>query len=246
MGEERPGRETVALIRLHAVVEGQTEEAFVNQILAPELGRAGVFMDAHRITTGRRHGHLSRGGGSKYEQLARDLVLWMKQDDGEESWFTTMIDLYQLPADFPGKSAPAANLTPQGRVEMLEGELCRDIAGRLDHPVAKRLVPYVQLHELEALLFSDPASFAESFPEEGSAFDHLRAIRALFESPEHINEGSKTAPSRRITALLPDYEKTVSGILIAQRIGLAVMRRECRHFGEWIERLLGLGIDGSC
>lgn len=222
------------------MVEGQTEEGFVNEILAPELGHCGVFMDAHRITTGRRRGRVSRGGGRTYEQLARDLLLWMKQDDAEESWFTTMVDFYRLPSDFPGKLGLPANLSAPERVAFLEQELLRDIGSRLDLPVAKRLVPYVQLHEFESLLFSEPASFQEAFPENLEALHVLAAIRASVGSPEEINDGFETAPSKRILAILPGYEKPVSGLLIAQRIGLATMRRECAHFDRWIARLLTL------
>jgi hypothetical protein len=75
VGEEGCWRETLALIRLHFVVEGQTEEAFVNSVLGPELGACNVFADARRIETGRRHGRLFRGGLVKYEHLARDLTL---------------------------------------------------------------------------------------------------------------------------------------------------------------------------
>ena len=104
MGKERRGWETVALIRLHFVVEGQTEEGFVNELLALELALElalhGIVADVHRITTGRRHGRLYRGGLVKYEHMARDLTLWMKQDQGIDSWFTTMVDLYRLPTDF--------------------------------------------------------------------------------------------------------------------------------------------------
>ena len=41
-------------MRLHFVVEGQTEETFVRDLLAPELGAKGIYCDAHRVTTGRR------------------------------------------------------------------------------------------------------------------------------------------------------------------------------------------------
>ena len=79
MGEKRRGREALALIRLHVLAEGQTEEGFVNEILAPELATHDIFADVHCITTGRRHGRLFRGGLTIYEHLARDLTLWMKQ-----------------------------------------------------------------------------------------------------------------------------------------------------------------------
>src|SRR5208283_3738942 len=90
------------MIRLHAVVEGQTEETFVRDVLAPELGVRNVFIDSHRVTTGRRRARVHRGGIVEYHQLKTDLSLWMKQDRHPDAWFTTMIDLYALPSDFPG------------------------------------------------------------------------------------------------------------------------------------------------
>ena len=39
------------MIRLNAVVEGQTEETFVNRILAAELAHRGVYVAVTRVTT---------------------------------------------------------------------------------------------------------------------------------------------------------------------------------------------------
>lgn len=239
MGEERSGREAFALIRLHVLAEGQTEEAFINEVLAPELGANGIFADAHRITTGRRRGRLFRGGLTNYEHLARDLTLWMKQDQNEDSWFTTMIDLYRLPINFPGRATLSPALASYDRVARLEEEFRINIVDRLGNAsVSRRLIPYIQLHEFEALLFSDPSGFLEAFPDGQPAVDQLTAIRGQFESPEEINEQPNGAPSSRILNLLPDYQKPVAGVLIAQRIGLPVIRGECRHFREWLSRLL--------
>jgi hypothetical protein len=72
------------MIRLHAVVEGQTEETFVNAVLAPELGSLNVFMDTHCVTTGGGNSRIYRGGLNKYRHLKRDLTRWMKQDQQPE------------------------------------------------------------------------------------------------------------------------------------------------------------------
>ncbi len=209
------------MIRLHVLAEGQTEETFVNEILAPELGACDVFADTHRITTGRRHGRLYRGGLVVYEHLARDLVLWMKQDQHPESWFTTMIDWHRLPNDFPGQSTIRGEQPALERVANLERELAADIARRLDLlSVGRRLVPYIQMHEFEALLFSDPTAFLEAFPDDLALVEQLKTIRGQFDSPEDINHGDDTSPSKRILAIVPGYQKPVAGLLIARRIGL--------------------------
>lgn len=196
-------------------------------------------MDVHSITTGRKRGRTFRGGWNSYEQLRRDLTLWMKQDRAEDAWFTTMVDLYRLPSDFPGLSESKSIPEPRRRAKFLEERLLADVCAYLNgDPAALRFLPYIQLHEFEALLFSEPDTFALAFPEAGSAVDQLKAIRTQFESPEHIDDGPQTAPSKRIIALLPGYKKTVAGLLIAREIGLAVLRRECSHFDEWVTTLL--------
>jgi hypothetical protein len=233
--------ETVALIRLHVLAEGQTEEAFVRGVLAPVLGAHNVFVDARRIETGRHHGRLFRGGLMDHEHLARDLELWMKQDQNEDSWFSTMVDLYALPINFPGRATLPPALAALDRVTHLESALCQDITERLDGlPVCRRFIPYIQLHEFEALLFSDPAGFIEAFPDRQTAVVQLTAIRAQFSSPEDIDDDPRTAPSKRILQVLPDYQKPVAGLLVAQQIGLEKIRAECRHFDEWLSRLIEL------
>jgi hypothetical protein len=241
VGKECRRRETFTLIRLHVLAEGQTEEGLVNNILAPALGAYNVFADTHRITTGRRHGRISRGGLRNYEHLARDLILWMKEDQNADSWFTTMVDFYGLPNNFPGREAAQRAGSALDEIAHLEDEFGRDIANRLDGlPVSQRFIPYIQLHEFEALLFSDPASFIVAFPNEPKAIAQLTAIRKQFPSPEDIDDGSLTAPSKRILNLLPDYQKPVAGLLIVQQIGLATIRSECRRFDNWLARLTAL------
>jgi hypothetical protein len=122
------------LVRLHAVVEGQTEETFVRDVLAPVLGEESIFVDVHSVTTGRRGKKTYRGGFLRYEHLRRDLTIWMKQDRRQESWFTTMVDLYRLPDDVPGYEDARAISDPLRRAEFLEAKLKAD----LSHP---RFVP---------------------------------------------------------------------------------------------------------
>ena len=101
---------------------------------------------------------------------------------------------------------------------------------------------YVQRHEFEGLLFAD----VDGFRNVGLAIDEaclgrLRRVRQRFPTPEDINDDSTTAPSKRILALLPDYRKRLHGPLIAEDIGVATLRAECRRFGNWMDRLERLG-----
>ncbi len=154
------------MIRLHAVVEGQTEETFVNRILAPEFEAQGVSIDALQITTGRRGLYVYRGGIQSYNQLKNDLFLWMRQDQNPGAWFTTMVDFYALPKDFPGYRDCIARRDALEQVECLEEDLQADVS-------QPRFIPYLQLHEFEALLFSDIAKFEGVFPSEPEAIQKL-------------------------------------------------------------------------
>jgi hypothetical protein len=84
----------------------------------------------------------------------------------------------------------------------------------------------------------NPLKFLDAFPDQGATVDLLRGVRESFPTPEDIDDGQATAPSKRIVDLLPDYTKTVAGILIVKRIGLTVLRDECPHFNEWIEKIV--------
>ena len=151
-------------------------------------------------------------------------------------YFTTMIDLYGLPGDFPGKAGSVRNpQNPRPYCEALEQAFGADIGDA-------RFVPYLQLHEYETLLYSDPDAFTVSFDDCQRAVAGLKEIAAQFGDIERINDSELTAPSKRIIGLLDGYEgmKPTAGPDIAQAIGLDVLRRRCRHFGDWIARLEAL------
>ena len=68
------------------------------------------------------------------------------------------------------------------------------------------------------------------------------AIAEEFPTIEHINDGKKTAPSKRIIDVLPAYEgrKASAGPDIAEWIGMSVLRKKCPHFDAWVNRLENL------
>ncbi len=104
------------------------------------------------------------------------------------------------------------------------------------------IIPYVQLHEFEALLFSDVESFPSVIIEMSeSQVNELRKIRSEFNTPEDIDDGVSTAPGKRIVDVFPQYRKALHGPLIAGSIGLEAIRDRCPRFKEWLTRLSGLG-----
>jgi len=222
------------VIRLNFVVEGQTEEAFVRALLSPHLSSVGVACAARCVETGRKRGRVFRGGVISYAKFHRDLTLWMRQDQGADAHFTTMLDLYRLPGDFPGYGDARALPDALGRAALLEERFCTDVSHHRG-----QFIPYIQPLEFEALLFSDPQVFLHRFPRCDQQVGALVTMQQCFPSPEHINDDEP--PSKRILAVFPDYDKRADGPVMAAEMGLGPVRRQCAHFNEWLRRLEQLG-----
>jgi len=90
------------MIRLHIIVEGQTEEAFVKRVLRDYLGHFNIVTDVRCVETSRGSLRIYRGGMIDYGRVRRDVIRWMKEDRNRDACFTTMFDLFRLPRDFPG------------------------------------------------------------------------------------------------------------------------------------------------
>ncbi len=116
------------MIRLNIIVEGQTEETFVNKILRPHLSVFNVFVSARCVETGRKRGRIFRGGMISYLKAQKDIELWMKEDKGDDARFTTMFDFYRLPNDFPGFEEAKQKSDPYKKIEVIEEKLMADIA----------------------------------------------------------------------------------------------------------------------
>ncbi|MBI3016034.1 MAG: DUF4276 family protein [Candidatus Tectomicrobia bacterium] len=219
-------------VRLHFIVEGQTEETFVNRILIPHLANCSVWGKVRCVMTSRKRGVKYRGGLRSYEQAKRDIQLWMKEDQNPDVVFTTMFDLYALPSNFPGYENAHGITDPYGRVSALENAMHKDIGN-------SRFVPYIQLHEFEALLLADPRKLDWIYLEHDAAIQNLIQMASEFNSPELIDDGDDAAPSKRIIKEIPEYEgmKVSAGPLVAEKIGLSALRSKCRHFDEWIRKL---------
>jgi len=222
-------------VRLNFIVEGQTEETFVNQTLKPHLSRFSVGVSARVVTTSKDRGVKYRGGLSTYAKAKRDITFWTKQDKNADVRFTTMFDLYGLPTDFPEYAAAVQNDLFQ-RVEALEGALAREISDT-------RFIPYIQLHEFEALILSDPRQLTSQFDNCDGGIAKLETMVSQFPSPEHVNDSVDTAPSKRIIREIPEYEgrKASAGPIVTERIGLSRLRSKCLHFAAWLNKLESLG-----
>lgn len=210
--------------RVYLLVEGQTEETFVRELLAPHYARMQMFLTPIIVST--RPGH--RGGILSYARVRPQIERLCKQD--AKAWVSTLFDLYALPADFPGKGTSAWSQQRSGRdkARLVEHALTADIQ-------QPNFLPYLQVHEFEALLFSDLTAF-EVWTDDDGVLAPLHALRASA-APEDINDHPQTAPSKRILSAMPGYQKTVHAPLIACDIGLDAMRAACPHFAQWLAQL---------
>ncbi|MGL4943460.1 MAG: DUF4276 family protein [Thermoguttaceae bacterium] len=225
------------MIHLHITAEGQTEQNFANKVLAEHLAQFQVVADARSVLTSKdkRAGCVYRGGLLDYQRAKQDILTWMKHDNRPECRFTTMFDLYALPDDFPGFADAARQRNPYDRVRILEEAFAKDI----NDP---RFIPYIQLHEFEALILAAPQHLDWEY------IDHATPIANLIrivgdQNPELINDGAATAPSKRILKEIPEYSKATAGVAVAQHIGLATLRKQCQHFCDWLSLLEQLASD---
>ena len=220
-------------VRLHILAEGQTEETFVNNVLRSRLESRSIDTDVRCVVTSRKENYEYRGGLNSYDQARRDMLRWMAEEPGEDSRFTTMFDLYRIPEDFPDYQAAAKEGDPYARVKVLESGIRRDLSDT-------RVMPYVQLHEFEALILTDASELRVQFPDYLEGIAKLVAMAGDFASPELIDDVD--GPCRRIIKEIPEYEyrKASAGPIVVARIGLSALRKACAHFGCWISALESL------
>jgi hypothetical protein len=159
-----------------------------------------------------------------------------------------MIDYYAMPDDWPGRVYAKAKPWII-RAEIVESHIAEDIEklmGKSFNP--KFFIPYVQLHEFEALAFAEVNHLTSVVAPLSSL--SAKTLQSSFEEilaeaghPEAINDGYETCPSRRITGLVPAYKKRVHGPIVLSRIGMEALREKCDHFASWIARLENIGAE---
>ena len=202
------------MIRLAISVEGETEEAFVNKVLAEHLRTKGLETQPILL-----------GGDITVPKLSSEMARLHWSFDR----VTSLVDFYGFRDK--GTSSP----------EQLEQVISREIDCRVGRSWDQtRVIPYIQQHEFEGLLFSDVNAFAETPDAPNDCVERLMLIRSQFQTPEDINDSIRTAPSKRIVDVIPRYRKVVHGILVAEAVGLEVIRCECPRFNSWLRHLESL------
>jgi hypothetical protein len=213
------------MIRACIICEGPTEVAFVNRCLAPYLRPSGVSAYGTVLSApSGRH----RGGRVSVDRLAQNISLHYSKADR----VSTLVDFYGF-RDRAGRTRA-----------QLEAAIAAAAQAKTKGYDARYVLPYVQMHEFEGLLFTNPAAFEwaeDGWSEKVKA--KLMAVAQAFPNPEDINDSPETAPSKRILSIFPEgtYSKPEHGPLIAEAIGIDAMRQKCAQFDAWVAHLQAWG-----
>jgi hypothetical protein len=192
--------------RVAILVEGQTEEAFVTQVLQPHLGYENAYLTPIVVHTSRAaDGTAFRGGGGKWSHYSKHLQRLLAQPHW--SSVTTMIDYYAYPASAPQCSCTGAHRQP-------ECVASREQAIRDAFPHDARFKPFIMLHEFESLVIAAGASSADVLGDSAAAALFRQIVDSYDGNAELINDSPLTAPSKRVEQIMTSYSKVRDGVAI--------------------------------
>ena len=209
--------------RVIFIVEGDTEISFIQKCIMPYLYQKGFTntMNAQKIITNRKKN--KKGGNVAFEYLKNDIE---RVAATRNVLITTFLDFFRLPTDFPGYT------TDSLKIEQIEEAVRENISSIVDRA---NFLPYIQRHEIEALMYTNMDGFNYVVDKEES-LNKLKEIINQYANPEDINSGSETAPSKRLMKIFP-YQKTTDGEIILEALPIDDIRSKCPRFNEWLENL---------
>jgi hypothetical protein len=215
--------------RIIIIGEGQTEQEFCNDILQPYFIQLDIQIQAPTV---RKTG----GGIVSWAALKYQIIKHLKED--KKAIVSLLIDYYGIKNNhkYPNwDEAQKLMVTNKYQaIELIQQGMLNDI----EDDLKDRFIPYIQLHEFEGLLFCDLNVFTNNFEQhEFNDFNYLRETISQHFNPEEINNGYETAPSKRLDKIINGYDKIVYGSLLADEIGLKVIREKCPGFNTWINNL---------
>ncbi|MBN1509115.1 MAG: DUF4276 family protein [Sedimentisphaerales bacterium] len=222
---------------VYIVVEGHTEQTFVRDVLAPTMSCQGVCLYPALIG---KPGH--KGGDVRFDRAMKDIRLFLEQRP--DTYVSTMFDYFRIDPDWPGRVDVSrqvkggVSLTAEQKAAILEVATLDVIEDACPNTNARqRFIPYIEMHEFEALLFNDARILAEKA---NIAISAINRILDEHGEPEEINDDPLQAPSKQMMALNNGYRKVAMGKAIAETIGVPTLREKCSHFNAWLVELEGL------
>lgn len=219
-------------IEVVAIVEGKTEQDFIAKILSPYLGSKKIGIVATQVS---KPGQ--KGGDVRFSRVKKDLGRHLKQR--KSTYVTTFVDYYGT-REWPGVEQVSKKASPKDIARALNAAAKSEVTLLFPEQQAeRRFIPFVAVHEFEALLFSDPEVLAEKL---GIDAREIEKVISRCGSPEAINNNPMTAPSKRLKDWCRNgkFIKTVTGISVAEEIGIEKMREKCPLFDGWLATLEGI------
>jgi len=212
--------------RLIIICEGETEQEMSDKILRPYFQIKDFVIECPLIKK-------SMGGIVSWPALKAQIQGHLK----EHAYVTTFIDYYGIKDrhQFPCWMESKDMTNKYDRIRLIEDGMKIDV--NRNH----MFLPYIQLHEFEALLFNNMESFSNVLPEE-ELMDKttLENVLDTYSNPEMIDDGIETSPSHRLKLIIPAYDKVLYGYYLAEEIGIERMRDKCPHFNDWLTRIEGI------
>ena len=219
--------------RIIIICEGQTEQQFCNDVLQFHFNSKNIYIHYPTIEK-------TGGGIVNWEALKFQKTKKKKKDP--TAIVTTLIDFYGIHAHhkYPfweqakqqADKSIGMNIMEQGMKDNLPPEL------------QNRFIPYIQLYEFEALLFSDITVYQNNFEDnEFLDYSYLEQTINSNPNPETINDSPETAPSKRLARIIKGYysdndnHKVLYGSLLSHDIGLLKIRAKCHRFNQWMTKL---------
>jgi len=221
------------------LVEGETEQEFINRILAPYLVSRGLNTEIRPIMI-----EIS-GGGHGYnniEHLKNTIRPVLNRID--QPIVTTLIDHYGINSDrkLPGFTTIITTNTEE-RLQQMEAILQSEIQKIKAY---RFFIPYIQRHEFETLLFANPVVGFDL--EKNEIKEEVVKLCGEFESIEDINCTPEGAPSKRLGRIYKDqkkkYNKVADAVDIIELTGIETVLDKCPRFKNWVEKLIGLLEEG--
>ncbi len=219
-------------IQIYIIVEGQTEQTFIKDVLTPYMATRSLYL--FPVIIG-KPGH--KGGDIRFERAKPDIERFLNQR--KDTYVSTMFDYFRINEDWPGfkdvknQKEKGVNYSADQKAEVLEKAMKKEIVNSFSNAdTIHRFIPYIQMHEFEALLFTNAGILAEKTNTKVSSIQEI--LQLYNDLPEEINEDPQKAPSKRLEKLIHGYRKVFYGKVISETITIDTICKKCPHFNNWL------------
>lgn len=215
------------------LVEGETEQEFVNRILGPYFVSRGLNTEIRPIMIEKS------GGGHGYSNIQHlKNTIRPVLNKADEPVVTTLIDHYGINSErkLPGYTA-ITTTDIEERIHQMEEILQTEIQQLKPY---RFFIPYIQRHEFETMLFSNPKEGFDLEDEKIKA--DILELCANFASIEDINCTAEGAPSKRIGRIYEaqhkKYNKVSDAVDIIELTTIETVLEKCPRLKRWVESLI--------